>query len=177
MQGRQCRPFFFAAAQAAAGGLGLRGQGVPPLPQGRQLLAEFGGAAFQPALGLAGAAQRAVRPVKVAAGVPVFPFQAVRFGAGAGTLYLALAAISGHEGFERSMALKSALLTMANIVAAGGFALFGPVDWGAAVALGLGCLVGGNLGPVAQRHLPVPVLRVAIAGAGLGLAAWLLVRG
>lgn len=95
------------------------------------------------------------------------------FGAGSGTIYLALAAITGAESFGRAMVLKSALLTVANILAAVLFVIFGPVDWWAALLLGVGCLGGGALGPVVQRHLPVPVLRGSVAVAGLGLAVWL----
>lgn len=95
------------------------------------------------------------------------------FGAGAGTIYLAFAMITATETFARAMVLKSALLAVANVVAAVIFAFFAPINWWAALALGLGCLIGGNLGPVVQQRIPVPVLRWSIALAGFGLAVWL----
>jgi uncharacterized membrane protein YfcA len=44
------------------------------------------------------------------------------------------------------------------------------VQWAAVVPLGIGCLVGGRLGPVLVRHSPARVLRVLIGLAGLALA-------
>lgn len=98
------------------------------------------------------------------------------FGAGAGTIYLAFALIVSSETFERAMILKSALLGVTNLIAALVFVAYGPVDWGAAIALGVGCLVGGNLAPLVQRRLPPEGLRRAIDVAGLGLAGWLWLR-
>lgn len=71
------------------------------------------------------------------------------------------------------MILKSVLLAATNVVAAVLFIAFGPVSWWAALALGLGCLLGGNLGPAAQRLIPERVMRWLVAVAGVGLAAWL----
>ena len=95
------------------------------------------------------------------------------FGAGAGTIYLALALLASSDAFKRSMILKSVLLAATNIVAAVLFIAFGPVSWWAALALGLGCLLGGNLGPAAQQLIPERVMRWLVAVAGVGLAAWL----
>lgn len=95
------------------------------------------------------------------------------FGAGSGTIYLALALIATSEPFERAMILKSVLLAVSNLVAALIFIAFGPVNWWAALALGIGCLVGGNLGPLVQRLLPETVMRWIVAVAGFGLAVWL----
>jgi uncharacterized membrane protein YfcA len=64
---------------------------------------------------------------------------------------------------------------MANAVAAIVFALIGPVHWVAALALATGSLLGGWLGPAVVRRLPAGPLRVAIALAGLALAAKLAV--
>jgi uncharacterized membrane protein YfcA len=56
------------------------------------------------------------------------------------------------------------------VVAAAGFALFGPVRWGAAAPLAAGFLIGGGIGPGLVRRLPGNRLRVGIALLGLGLA-------
>jgi uncharacterized membrane protein YfcA len=95
------------------------------------------------------------------------------FGAAAGVLMLALLAACLGETLVRANALKNVILTVANGVAALGFAVFGPVDWPVAVPLAAGVLVGGRLGPGLARRLPAKVLRVGIAIGGLGLAAHL----
>ena len=65
---------------------------------------------------------------------------------------------------------------VANLVAAIGFAAFGPVHWGAAAAMALGAVAGGWCGPPVVRRIPPDVLRVSVALAGFGLAVWLAVR-
>jgi uncharacterized membrane protein YfcA len=92
------------------------------------------------------------------------------FGAGAGVLVLALCEFTHAQSLVRNNALKNMLTGAANTVAALGFAFFGPVDWWAALALGVGCVAGGRLGPVVLRRTDPRVLRVVIAVAGLGLA-------
>jgi uncharacterized membrane protein YfcA len=92
------------------------------------------------------------------------------FGAAAGVLMLALLAAAVHETLARVNALKTAVTSLANLAAAAGFALFGPVEWAAVVPLAAGLLVGGWLGPAVVRRLPETVLRTGIALAGLALA-------
>lgn len=98
------------------------------------------------------------------------------FGAGAGVMYLALTMVASSELFTRAMVIKSLLLGVSNLVASIIFIGLGPVDWAAAVALGIGCIVGGNLGPVIQRLFREDVLRVVVAAAGFFLAIWLWTR-
>lgn len=69
------------------------------------------------------------------------------FGAGAGVIFLAIALILTSEKIWRATILKSFLLGVANLVAAIGFAIFGPVHWGAAAAMAIGALAGGWCGP------------------------------
>lgn len=92
------------------------------------------------------------------------------FGAAAGVVILALLLAATGDLLARSNALKNAVLAVANGVAALTFVLVGPVQWAAAVPLGIGCLVGGRLGPVLVRRSPARVLRVLIGLAGLALA-------
>ena len=98
------------------------------------------------------------------------------FGAGAGVIVLATTAILTSIPFQRSMVLKSLLLGVANIIASLVFIVSGVVNWWAALAMGVGCLVGGSLGPVVQRLIPERVLRPVVALAGFGMAAWLWLR-
>ncbi|WP_337062638.1 sulfite exporter TauE/SafE family protein [Kineococcus sp. G2] len=97
------------------------------------------------------------------------------FGAAAGVVLLALTEVLYAQTLARNNALKNVLVGGANVVAAAGFALFADVAWGAALALGVGCVLGGRIGPVVVRHLDPRVLRVAIAVAGFALAVrlWL----
>ena len=97
------------------------------------------------------------------------------FGAAAGVLMLAVLSVATHETLARVSAAKNVVTGMANAVAAIVFALIGPVHWVAALALAAGSLAGGWLGPAVVRRVPAGPLRVAIAIAGLGLAAKLAI--
>ncbi|HEV7962556.1 MAG TPA: sulfite exporter TauE/SafE family protein [Actinoplanes sp.] len=97
------------------------------------------------------------------------------FGAAAGVLMLALLSAVSQQSLARINAAKNLIMGAANAVAAGTFAVIGPVHWVAALALGAGSLVGGMLGPRVVRRLPAGPLRVAIGVAGLGLAVKLAV--
>ena len=75
-------------------------------------------------------------------------------------------------------ALENVILGVADVVAAIGFAVFGPVRWAAAVPLALGLFAGSRFGPSPTRRIPGGALRVAAEMAGLGLAIerWLYPR-
>jgi uncharacterized membrane protein YfcA len=92
------------------------------------------------------------------------------FGAGAGVMLLGVLLLATAESLPRANAFKNVVLGLTNAVAAGTFAVFGPVRWTAVLPLGLGLLLGGRLGPVAVRRLPADGLRIAIALAGVALA-------
>jgi uncharacterized protein len=92
------------------------------------------------------------------------------FGAAAGVVLLALLTVSVAEPLARLVAARNVALGLANLVAATGFALFGPVRWTAAAPLAVGFLLGGVLGPGLVRRLPGNRLRMAIALLGLGVA-------
>jgi uncharacterized membrane protein YfcA len=92
------------------------------------------------------------------------------FGAAAGVLLLALLLAASEASLARSNALKNVVLALANGVAAVSFMLLGPVVWSAAVPLGIGCLIGGRVGPVVVRHSPARLVRVLIGIAGIGLS-------
>jgi uncharacterized protein len=92
------------------------------------------------------------------------------WGAGAGVMILALLLVTVDQHLARANALKNMLLGVADVVAAVGFVLFGPVDWAAAAPLALGFLAGSRVGPSITRRVPGNVLRVLVGLAGLGLA-------
>ncbi|ONF73764.1 sulfite exporter TauE/SafE family protein [Amycolatopsis keratiniphila] len=92
------------------------------------------------------------------------------FAAAAGVMVFAVLLASMRETLLRTNALKNVLMVVADVVAAAGFALFGPVDWTLVLPLSIGLLAGSWLGPVVARRLPTGVLRIGIALAGVGLA-------
>lgn len=97
------------------------------------------------------------------------------FGAAAGVLMLAVLSLSAAEPLRVTNAVKNIATGAANVTAAVAYAFLAPVDWSAALTLGLGCFVGAWMGPAVVRRLPEAPLRIAIALAGLGLA-WSLWR-
>jgi uncharacterized membrane protein YfcA len=115
--------------------------------------------------GLAGESGPALLAALFAVGV-----YAGYFGAAAGVLVLALLGAAVADTLARLNATKTLVTTMANVAAAAGFAVFGPVDWAAVAPLAAGLLVGGWLGPAVVRRLPEGPLRAGIGLAGLALA-------
>ncbi|MEV0354570.1 sulfite exporter TauE/SafE family protein [Nocardia sp. NPDC050697] len=98
------------------------------------------------------------------------------FGAGAGVMILALVLVATASDIWRASIMKSYLLGIANLLAALGFALFGPVHWVAAPAMAVGAFAGGWCGPAVVKVLPAKPLRWVIALCGFGLAIWLIPR-
>ena len=98
------------------------------------------------------------------------------FGAAAGVMFLALFGLLLDDSLQRANALKGVLAGVINAVAALLFAAFGPVEWAAAVALGLGTIVGGRVGAGIARRIPDRPLRLGVAFGGLVIAALLAYR-
>lgn len=92
------------------------------------------------------------------------------FGAGAGTMLLALLLLTTTDTLAVSNAVKNLVLGAANGIAALIFAFTAHVDWAAVAPLAVGLLIGSAIGPWVVRHAPVQPLRWLIAVAGLGLA-------
>ncbi|MDS1270897.1 sulfite exporter TauE/SafE family protein [Lipingzhangella sp. LS1_29] len=95
------------------------------------------------------------------------------FGAAAGIMMLAVLSVAASEPLPVTNAVKNVAAGAANVTAATTYAILAPVDWAAAIALGLGCLLGAWTGPALVRRLPERPLRIAIGLAGLALAAHL----
>jgi hypothetical protein len=96
------------------------------------------------------------------------------FGAGLGIMLLAILGVFVDDGLQRLNALKGVLSLLVGIVAAAGFALFGPVAWDAAGIVGVACLAGGALGVSLARRLPAGVLRGVVIAYGVVVAVVLL---
>ncbi|NGN91956.1 sulfite exporter TauE/SafE family protein [Nocardioides sp. KC13] len=92
------------------------------------------------------------------------------FGAGVGIIALAVLVLERAEALAITNAVKNVATGVANGTAAIAYVFFAPVDWPAAVALGVGAMLGGFLGPAIVRVAPERPLRWLVGLAGLGLA-------
>ena len=97
------------------------------------------------------------------------------FGAAAGVMILAMLLLATDKSLPAANAVKNLLLGVANAVAAVGFVIFADVRWAAAIPLGVGCVLGGRIGPAIVRRVPPTLMRTVIAVAGFALAVklWL----
>jgi uncharacterized membrane protein YfcA len=92
------------------------------------------------------------------------------FGAGLGIVLLALLGVLLPDGLQRLNALKGVLSLLVAVVSAVGFALFGPVEWDAALIIGATCLFGGVAGARLAQRLPAPLLRGIVIAFGVAVA-------
>lgn len=91
------------------------------------------------------------------------------FGAGAGTVALAVLDAANIGPFHKINALKTLIGTGANITASVVFIVRGVVDWPAAIMLCIGCFIGGYVAPPITRKIPANVMRAAAVIAGIVL--------
>jgi uncharacterized membrane protein YfcA len=132
--------------------------------------------AFQPALTRAAGRHRTAHPgAPLHAGTFVAGAYGGYFGGALGIVLLALLGALLADELQRLNALKGLLSLVVGVVAAVGFAAFGPVAWGAAALVAAGSLVGGHGGAGLARRLHPAVLRWAIVVYGLAAAILLLV--
>lgn len=89
------------------------------------------------------------------------------FGAGAGTLALAVLDAAKIGPFHKINALKTLIGTGANISASVVFIIQGAVDWPAAIILCIGCFIGGYIAPPITRKIPANIMRAAAVIAGI----------
>lgn len=89
------------------------------------------------------------------------------FGAGAGTLTLAMLDAAKIGPFHKINALKTLIGTGANISASVVFIIQGAVDWPAAIMLCIGCFIGGYIAPPITRKIPANIMRAAAVIAGI----------
>ncbi|KFJ08303.1 transporter [Bifidobacterium tsurumiense] len=92
------------------------------------------------------------------------------FGAGAGTVALAVLDAGKVGSFHRVNALKTFVGFGANITASIFFVIRGVVDWPAAIAMGIGCFIGGYIAPPITRGIPAHLMRWSAVIAGIALA-------
>lgn len=131
--------------------------------------------ALQPTLTRAAGRHRAEHPgVPLHAGVFAASVYGSYFGGALGIVLLAILGALLTDGLQRLNALKGLLSLIIGVVGAVGFALFGPVHWGAAALIAVGALAGGRIGAGVARRVAPEVLRWAIVSYGTIAAIVLL---
>jgi hypothetical protein len=98
------------------------------------------------------------------------------FGSAVSILLLAILALFVADSLQHVNGLKIILVGCANLLAACAYAFLAPVEWSYVAVLMVSSLLGGRLGAHYARRVPADPLRIAIAVAGLGVAAVLAVR-
>ena len=88
------------------------------------------------------------------------------FGAAQGVLLMAVMGIGIDETLQRLNAVKNVLAAVVNAIAGLVFVAVAHVDWRVAALIGVGSVVGGQLGATGGRRLPPAVLRVVIVVVG-----------
>jgi len=93
------------------------------------------------------------------------------FGAGAGVLLLASVLLLVDDRLPEANAKKNMLNGASTAASAAVLVGIGSVAWAAVLPLATGMFAGSTAGPVVARRLPAVVVRWAVAGLGLLLAA------
>ena len=97
------------------------------------------------------------------------------FGAAQGVLLMGIIGVGIPEALQRLNALKNVLAAIVNAVAGLLFAVVADVDWQIVALIGVGSVIGGQLGATVGRRLPGPVLRWTIVVVGVvALSVFLL---
>ena len=89
------------------------------------------------------------------------------FGAAQGVLLMGIMGVGISETMQRLNALKNVLAAIVNAVAGLLFAIVADVDWKIVALIGVGSVIGGQLGATVGRRLPGPVLRWTIVVVGV----------
>ena len=132
--------------------------------------------ALQPTLTRAAGRHRTEHPgLPLHAGVFAASVYGGYFGGALGIVLLAILGALLIDGLQRLNALKGLLSLIIGVVGAVGFAIFGPVHWGAAAVIAVGALAGGRIGAGLARRVAPEVLRWAIVSYGTIAAIVLLV--
>jgi uncharacterized membrane protein YfcA len=98
------------------------------------------------------------------------------FGGGLGVILMALLGLTVAAPLTRVNALKGVLQLLVATVSLIVFAIFGPVDWVAAVLIAPLSLLGGLIGGRLVRRLSERVLRICVVVFGVAVGIWLLIR-
>jgi uncharacterized protein len=97
------------------------------------------------------------------------------FGAAQGVLLMAVLGIGVQETLQRLNGVKNILAAIVNAISGLIFALVADVDWTIVLLIGIGSVIGGQLGATVGRRLPPLGLRIAIVCVGtVALVVFLL---
>jgi uncharacterized membrane protein YfcA len=99
------------------------------------------------------------------------------FGAAQGVLLMAVLGIGIDESLQRLNGVKNILGAVVNAVAGLLFAFVADVDWTIVLIIGLGSVIGGQLGAHWGRKLPAAGLRAVIVLVGVVALATFVARG
>src|SRR5690606_33849097 len=98
------------------------------------------------------------------------------FGAALGVLLVALIALVVAETMARVSALKNLVSAVVGLITVVVFAVFGPVEWLAALVLAPATVIGGYVGARTARKLPHGLWKGLIAGFGTLIGVILLLQ-
>jgi uncharacterized membrane protein YfcA len=98
------------------------------------------------------------------------------FGAALGVMLVAALALVIDETLNRINALKNVLSAAIGLVTVVVFAIFGPVNWAAALTVAPATIVGGYAGAKLAQRLPARVLKAVIVTFGTIIGLLLLYR-
>jgi uncharacterized membrane protein YfcA len=98
------------------------------------------------------------------------------FGAAQGVLLVGVLGLGLALGLQQVNGVKNVLAGAANLVGALIFVVAAPVDWGAALLIAVGSVLGGVVGAKVARRMPVPVLRGVVVAVGIVALVLLLSR-
>ncbi len=88
------------------------------------------------------------------------------FGAAQGVLLMAVLGTGVDESLQRLNGIKNILAAIVNAVAGLIFAIVADVDWWVVLLIGIGSVIGGQIGATVGRRLPPVGLRIAIVAVG-----------
>nr|WP_300953968.1 sulfite exporter TauE/SafE family protein [Nocardioides oceani] len=129
----------------------------------------------QPRVSAAVARRREARPVEGDRRDPWWTWPATSlagvyggyFGAAQGVILMGLLGIGIEESLQRLNAVKNVLAAVVNGVAGLVFVVVADVDWRLVALIGVGSVIGGQVGATVGRRLPSTVLRAVIVVVGL----------
>jgi uncharacterized membrane protein YfcA len=88
------------------------------------------------------------------------------FGAAQGVLLMAVLGTGVDESLQRLNGIKNILAAVVNAIAGLIFAIVADVDWWVVLLIGIGSVIGGQIGATVGRRLPPVGLRIAIVAVG-----------
>jgi uncharacterized membrane protein YfcA len=124
--------------------------------------------------GWARAAERDVAGVPLLIGIFLAGLYGAYFTGGLGIILLVTLMLCVEAEIQYLSGVKSVLQLAVSTIALVGFALFGPVDWLAALVVAPACLVGGMAGGRISRRLHPVALRVVVTVFGLAIGVHML---